>query len=312
MDVTERKAIGASLLAIVIVVVVAVAAGGIYFATQTGGGSSNTTQTTTTQSTTSTTGPTQTTSHTTTTTAQQTTSTTPTHTTTTTSAQTTSSTLSTSSCSSTYTSTSTTTGAAQTVQSILPFFQSLKGMEIVYNGTDNGNSYNLDSQYTVIYADTSAGVTTYKVYISFNDGSSVANATAWVQSNGNVLALEIAGFNETGAVAGEALVSFMSAFTLESNYLGYVEVYTGSSFHSTGTSTVTLGPTTMTVTNYQANSLPETYTECGYTGSLTDFAMSVGTVPGTSITLVTNLHVSGTSNGDTGDFDIRVVSVTKA
>ena len=292
------------MIAIAVVVIVVVAAGGIYLATQTGSNSSTTTsQSTTSHTTTQTSTPTQTTTTThTTSPTQTTTATTPSSTTTTS--------FSTYSCSSS--STSTTTGQTQTVQSILPFFQSLKGMEVVYNGTDSNGSYNLDSKYTVIYADTSGGVTTYKVFIDFNDGTADENATAWVQSNGNVLAVDIGGFNITGSTAGQTLVGFMAGFTLESTYLNTLEVYTGSYFHSTGTSTVTLGSTTMTVTNYQANSLPETYSECGYTGTINDFAMSVGTVPGTSVTLVTHLHINGTENGDTSDFSIRVVSVTKA
>ena len=313
LDVNDRKAIGASVIAIVVVIVVVVAAGGIYLATQTGGTTNTTSQGTTGQSTTSshttmqtTTQTTGSTEHTTTTQAHTTT------TTTTTAVQTTTTTLSTYSCSSTYTSTSTTTGAAQTVQSVLPFFQSLSGMQVQYNGTSNGSSYNVVSSYNVIYASTSGGVTTYKVFISFNDGSSATNATAWVQSNGNVVALDFAGYNETGSMAGAALVGLMTPFTLEANYLGYIQVYTGTFYHSAGTSSVTLGTTTMTVTNYQANSLPETFSECGYTGTLDQFAMSVGTDPGTSFTLVTYLHISGTSDGTTGTFDIRVVSVTKA
>ena len=314
MDVTDRKGIAATILAIVIVIVVVVAAGGVYLATQSGGGAS-TTQTTTNQSTTSTTKTAATTAQPTTTTTMPVQTTTQPQTTTTSPTQTTTE-QSTYSCSVTYTSTTTsTTGASLTIQQVLPFFQSLSAMEVQWNGTGNGNSYNLDAKYNVVYADSSGGVTTYKVAIDFNDTTShtAETATAWIQSNGNVIAVDLGGYNETGSMASEVLVGLMTPFAEESIYLNYIEVYTGSSFfHSSGTSSVTLGPTTMTVTNYQANNLPETYTECGYTGTLNTFAMSVGTVPGTSINLVTYLNFSGTSNGDRGCFTIRVVSITKA
>ncbi|MDG6909424.1 MAG: hypothetical protein JRN08_03555 [Nitrososphaerota archaeon] len=312
MDVSYRKGIGASMVIAVLVILVVVAAGGIYLATQSGGGTPS--STTTTQSTT----PPTTTSATTTTAPITTTSTTAmtssAATTTTTSAQTTTTTQSTYSCSATYTSTTTTTtGAALTVQSVLPYFQSLSAMEVQWNGTSNGTPYNLEASYRVIYADTSAGMTTYKVEIDYySSNGAPENGTAWVQSNGNVTAVDFNGYNETGSMASSILVGLMTPFTVESSYVGYIEVYTGTYFHSSGTSTVTVGPTTMTVTNYQANNLPETYTECGYTGTLNSFSMSYGTVPGTSISLVTYLNFSGTSNGDSGDFTLRVVSVTKA
>ena len=308
MDINDRKGISAMLVVAIVVIVGVAAAGGIYFATQSGGGTPSSTTQTTTQSTTQPPTSTTTTSQpmtTTTTTAQLTT------TTTTTTPPTSVTTVSTTSCATTYTSATTTTPAL-TVQSVLPFFQAASAMEIVWNGTSSGSSYNFTGSYQVVSAVSSGGVTTYKVDITYNSGTTTETGTAWLQSNGNVIAVDAFGQNLTGSSAGSLLIAVMAPFLAESSFSNQAFLYQGSFFHSTGTSSVTLGPTTMQVTNYAANSLPETYTECGYTGTLDAFTAQVGTVPGTNLTLVTFLYLSGTENGKPGSFTLRVASVTKA
>ena len=308
MDFTDRKGITASLVVAIVVIVGVVAAGGIYLATQSGGGTPSSTTQTTTQS------ATQPMTTTTTTNQPMTTTTTTTQpmTTTTTTTSQPMTTATTTSCSTTYTSMASTTPAL-TVQSVLPFFQAASAMEVVWNGTGSGSGFNFTGSYQVVSAITSGGVTTYKVDINYvTNGNMTESGTAWLQSNGNVIAVNAFGQNLTGSQGSSLLVAVMAPFLAEANFDNQAFLYMGSYFHSAGTSSVTLGPTTMQVTNYAANNLPETYTECGYTGTLNTFTAQIGTVPGTSLTLVTLVSFSGTENGNQGSFTLRVVSITKA
>ena len=107
-------------------------------------------------------------------------------------------------------------------------------------------------------------------------------------------------------------------FTLQIQADSEIGFYTAQGyFHSTGTSTVSLGPTQVSVTTYSANTLPETITNCGgTTTTLTAYSFSVGTPQGSTTPLVTNEHFAGsdTSNGQTTNFNyvLQVTSVTVA
>jgi hypothetical protein len=113
------------------------------------------------------------------------------------------------------------------------------------------------------------------------------------------------------------VVGLFAGFAAEVQSASQLSTYTASQyFHSTGTSSVKLGPTTVTVTNYVANTLPQTITSCpsGTTTTLTSYKMSVGQPTGTSFQLVTNIQIAGssTTNGQTSNFayTIQVVSLT--
>jgi hypothetical protein len=75
-------------------------------------------------------------------------------------------------------------------------------------------------------------------------------------------------------------------------------IYATAYFHSTGTTPVTLGANTFTLTNYAANSLPETVPSCAGAGiTLTTASMSIGTPNGANYPFPFDVDVVGSSTG---------------
>jgi hypothetical protein len=135
--------------------------------------------------------------------------------------------------------------------------------------------------------------------------------------DGTVLAVEESSYNFTGTTAQSLATGLFAGLVAEINAGGQLGTYTSSSyFHSTGTSSVTIGSTPMTVTNYAPiQSLPMTVVYCGGSTTLTAYDLSVGTPPGTSYQLITHEHLAGTSTQGQGkpesfDFTLQITSIT--
>jgi hypothetical protein len=189
-------------------------------------------------------------------------------------------------------------------------------MTIQANGTTSTSSsstgnYSYSESYSVVYASSTA----YKVnIITIEAGQSIAE-TVWVLNNGTALAVRLSGENFTGPQAQELIVSIFAGFSLQVQADSQIVLYTAPNyFHSAGKSTVSVGPTQVTTTNYVANTLPETLTGCGTTTTLTAYTFSVGTPKGASSPLVTYEHLEGsnTVNGQTSTFDymLQIASIT--
>jgi hypothetical protein len=200
-------------------------------------------------------------------------------------------------------------------------------MTVTFNGTSTSSgSTATTSSITESYTTNYVSSTTYKITLSFaesSSGSSGVNGsyTIYILKDGTILAadISISGQNEnlTGSQAQGIGAGIFSGFITQIEANNNLGAYTSSSFfHSAGTSSVTIGSVHMTVTNYVANTLPETVTNCdGSTTSLTAYALSVGTPPGASGPLVTYGHFAGSTteaNGTTSTFDyvIQVTSMT--
>ncbi len=154
-------------------------------------------------------------------------------------------------------------------------------------------------------------MTTFKVNIAFTANGQVQPSTAWVDSNGNVIAVDFGGFNATGSSASSIFLSFMSPFIVEANYNAQLEVFTSGHFSVNGTSTETFGSTSLQLTSYQAVNVPETFTECGTTFTITAFGLKVGPIQGTSVNLIAYMHLEGSENGQSVSFTLAIVWVTK-
>jgi hypothetical protein len=207
--------------------------------------------------------------------------------------------------------------------------QQYKSMNITESGTTSSSTStptqgNFSESYTTDYVSS----TTYKVTLSFTASSTGSTATsltyvAYILKDGTLSALEISvsGQNEnlTGSeVSGEAAGIF-AGFILQIQYASNLGALTSvAQFHSTGTSSVTIGSNTFKVTNYAANSLPETITNCdGSTSNLSAFSLAVGTPSGATIPLITSAHINETTteaNGstETSDVTIQVTAFTLA
>jgi hypothetical protein len=167
--------------------------------------------------------------------------------------------------------------------------------------------------------------TTYTVNIVDTTNGNTITATVWLLKNGTVARLDLPfpiseNYTQT---AGEY---FKIYFGLWERALGLgqqIQTYTSSSFfHSTGTSTVAIGPSEFTVTNYTASSFPVTIAGCnGGSTTVTSGIFSVGTASGSSYALpiyvnisgsTTTVSKSGTQSTTTFSATFQVTSVTVA
>ena len=142
--------------------------------------------------------------------------------------------------------------------------------------------------------------------------------TAWVMKNGMATAVFLAGQNYTGSSADTYYESAMSPFIIETTFssretLG--QLTSSALTHPTGTFTAMIGPTSVEETTYAANSLPASYSECGFSGTFQSFSLTVGSVAGRA-PLITGFNFEGSLDLGTGpqnySLTLQVQSVTKA
>ena len=191
-------------------------------------------------------------------------------------------------------------------------------MTVQGSGVSSGQSYNTTASYNVVYH----SATTYKVNVNVQSGSNALTYTIWVHNDGTVVAVEftVSGYSQnlTGSQASGIAVGALAEFTLQIQADSQIAYYTNTGyFHTTGTSTVQLGPTSVHVTTYAANSLPTTITSCGSTTTLTAYSFSVGTPQGASQPLVTYENFAGSytdAQGHSGSFNYvqQVTAITLA
>ena len=302
-----KSGISTSVIAIAVVVIVIIAAAGVYFVTS-GGGTSSTSSTTTTTSTSKTTTSTTTTKSTTslTSTVQPTTTTSTSKTTTGTTAQTTSSTeSSTFSCSTTYTSTTgTSTSPFSGFSPLIALFGNYSQMTILFNTTDYAS-------YQVVGTPTINGVVQYEVnYNSTISGQNMVG-TAYFDLNGTITQAVTEGTTMTGYQAYVALAAF-TPFLIEASFADSIYLYTASTYvHVINQTTVQLGPSSVSVTNYAAPNLPFTISECGYTSTVNKLSLQIGHISGVNYNLLTFADFEGTSQGSSYAFTLQVTSVAK-
>lgn len=194
---------------------------------------------------------------------------------------------------------------------IVPLFQTLSAMTMNYSGSSGGTPFSMQMSYKVVSKSTSGGVTTYLVDFTQRISSLEVNASAKFQSNGNILwVYEVMNF--TGSTAENMFLSLGAPFLVETTSMAQLQLYTSSQFTITGTPIKNFGPTSMQVTDYSATTLPLNINSCGFTETITAFSLEVGTVPGTSLELITQMHLVATTQSTSADFTIQVTSITKA
>jgi hypothetical protein len=302
----DRKGLATTVIAGIVVVVIVVAAAGAYFAFSSGGSSSGSTTKTNSSSslTTSTTHAGTTTSST----GSTTSSTGSTSSASSTSSEVSTSTTSTFSCATTY---STTTGTpTDFTPQYIKLIQQFSSIEFKISDTNGTKTTNE----TISYMVTSASGGIYNLDMNFSSGSGASASFVVDSNNDTVLSVTFSGFTQKGSVAKTEFDAFMGIFGLQQYYGNVLGVFTSSAyFHSTGTPSRTFGTTTFTVTTYEANSLPESFTACGITSSITAYTLEVGTPPGTSLQFITYLHIAGTDNSNKNyDTTFQLVSMTVA
>jgi len=282
--VARKRGVGTAVVAVMVVVIIAVAAAAVYYS-----GTQRTTTTVTAPPVTTT----QTTTETTTVTTTQIPST---------------SSASSSVCSSTTTISSTAAQSSLVGPGLVDLARNFTSLSVAYGQNSSGASVILEQTYNLVYA----SHTTYKMTLSLS-ASPDSGLTAWVLTNGTVLAAESDGQNSSGVHASSLIVTSypifyqIPAFSPASHFsipLGEI--------HATGSSNVTLGSTRLTVTDYRADSLPLVYCDDAAAFSLTTFVVQTAPVPGTNFTLFTYIDVQGTEASAPLSFYFLVSSVTLA
>jgi len=196
---------------------------------------------------------------------------------------------------------------------LVAWFGAYSSLTIGFVGTKNGSPENLNFSYTVV----SQSASTYEVNLNLLLNGKSRDYTLWVFTNGTVLALLTpSGVNDTGSTASNIVLGYFSALetldtiALQSNDTAY--------FHSTGTSPVTIGTNSFTVTNYVLNTTPETIQGCSNSGSadLSNYSVSLGTPTGSNFELVISANFAGTfttaSGNSTVDYTYQLTALTVA
>jgi hypothetical protein len=172
----------------------------------------------------------------------------------------------------------------------VPLISAFPSMALTFNATYQGHPLNQTEAYSTVYV----SATTYKVNVTSNPFGLISTSTAWILKNGTVLAIYSGGANTTGFSAqGNAEAAFQGFFEDESA-ASQLSTY-GSYFKATGTSSVTIGTNTFTVTNYQLATSGVSTQGCGgVSGTLNTENLSIGTPSGSSTGLVTYFQLSAT------------------
>jgi hypothetical protein len=177
--------------------------------------------------------------------------------------------------------------------------------------SEAGTVQSVNSSYSVVYSSS----TTYKVSVHSNFTGNSVVTTAWVLKSGTFVAASQGGYNFTGNQGETLYLESMNPFIFEQTY----DVLTGTVATNVGAqvanqTSVTLGPSTVAVSNYAVAKLPETFSTCGESQTIMNFEMQAGTVKGATYPLMTLYWVQETAsvNGQTVNVDVlfRVVSVT--
>jgi hypothetical protein len=177
------------------------------------------------------------------------------------------------------------------------------------NSTGSSFQYNSTSSYTVLYSP-KTGASDFKV--NFTTYSSPSKTgIVWMDPNGTVIAAYMSGQNTTGSAALVVVGQLSSAFPDEYFYGANLQAYLAvPGVHQINQSSLTLGSTTMTITNYGISS-PSSF--CNGSGILMDsqFNLQAGTVSGTTMTLVPLWSETGSFSPLKGSGILTYASVVK-
>ena len=205
-----------------------------------------------------------------------------------------------------------TTSNSTVGQSLVGFFKAYSSMALYFLGTKNGVQKDLNLSYAVV----SESSTMYKVNINYTINGKGRDGTVWIFSNGTILAGELNGKNYTGSTASDfVLNAFVNLDTIYNLALesSTIPAY----FHSGGASMTTIGANSFTVTDYIANTTPETIQGCSESSVLIDaYTVYLGTPSGSSLELITSANFSVTfttpSGSDTLDYQYQITGLTVA
>jgi hypothetical protein len=185
---------------------------------------------------------------------------------------------------------------------------------LTFSGSSDGQTFNSTESFNVVYRSATTDKVTTTDYIAVAGSNVNETDTAWILKNGTTIAVDMSvggqNINETGSSANSLVVSALGGFYEEVFFGDNPTAVTNDSqlFHSTGTSTVTIGGSQVTVTTYAANLSNEVVNNCGSTSVYGTFSMSIGTPIGATFPLVTGLveDASTSVSGNTTSVNIAL------
>jgi len=166
--------------------------------------------------------------------------------------------------------------------------------------------------------------TTYKVNAAYIQNGVRSAATMWILKSGVVEAMYVTvdngvtvdkNYTNSNAVTNY-LVKLLAPVETYSQFGAELTSYS-SYFQSTGTSPMTIGTNTFTVTNYTSISPNVDIPSCdGYTYALTTYQMSVGAPAGSTYEIEPYMELVGSSTSASGtntfDYTIQITALTVA
>jgi hypothetical protein len=212
------------------------------------------------------------------------------------------------SCSAT---TSTTSAAASSPadRALVDLARNFTSVSLAYGENSSGKPVVIDQTYSLAYA----SPTTYKMTFSLS-GSSSPVLTAWVLSNGTIVAADSGGKNYSGSSASSLVETSAPVFyePLPALNPDSQISFPVDDLHATGSSNVTLGNTQVSVTNYRANSLPLVFCQGTVLFDLNTVVFQTAPVPGRDFSLITYADLQGTMSSSPYSFYLSILSITEA
>jgi hypothetical protein len=215
------------------------------------------------------------------------------------------------------TSTTTTTGNAK-LPNIDRLFANFSSMTVEYKVTENSStgsakSVSWNSSYIVTSEPSINSVQYIVVSVNTSSGGSSQHLTIWYPPDGNATQVEANGYNITGTQATDFAIGYMSPFYAFISFQGtQLTALLGSNLKIVNQTSVVLGPTQMTVTTYEPQTLPLKVNYCSFSATFNSLVLQAGTVPGTSFDLLTYLYESGVFQSVSMTIFFKVLSVQKA
>ena len=170
---------------------------------------------------------------------------------------------------------------------IAPLLGNFSAMSVHFYELRGQNSETINANYSVLQA-TSTG---FKVAVTSNTTGTRTLPTARVLRNGTVASASQAGYNFTGTQAEQLLLQSMNPLLLEVTQSALTPTPSEVGATVTNQSTVTIGSTKVSASNYTSNELPVTMTACTTTQTVTKFAFQTGIVQGATFPLLTLYEV---------------------
>jgi len=187
-------------------------------------------------------------------------------------------------------------------------------MEIHFNGTSGGNSFNITEDYHVFLYST----TGYKVNVSLSSGGTVINYEFFILKNGTALWAFYNGSNQTAPYASFALLSAMSGYLFENIFTDpatLAQITSSTLVHVVNQGTINVNMTSVYATTYAPIMLPLVFQTCDSSASFTNFLVQTGTVTGKPGVLLIKLEINGsfTSGGVSQNlnFEVQITSLKK-